>query len=92
MLSPESRPCRQDPILIQEAAGSHILVKPGSGQCYALDEIGALIWSFCDGDHSINDIVATIVSEYDAPAETVQADTLELLQDLIHENLLREGR
>lgn len=76
---------------MQEAAGSHILVNPGRGQCYALDEIGAVIWSLCDGAHSVADIVAAIVAEYDAPAETVEADTLELLQDLIHERLLREG-
>lgn len=90
MLTPQSRPRRQDSILMQQAAGSHILIKAGSGHCYALDDIGALIWSLCDGAHSVADIVAAIVSEYDAPAETVTTDTLELLQDLIHEKLLLE--
>ncbi len=90
MLSPESCPLRQDSILMQEAAGSHILLNPVSGQCFALDDIGALIWSLCDGAHSIADIVAAIVAEYDAPFETVAADTMELLQDLNHEKLLRE--
>jgi pyrroloquinoline quinone biosynthesis protein D len=75
---------------MQEAAGSHILLNPASGQCFALDEIGALIWSLCDGAHSVADIVAAIVSEYDAPVETVLADTLELLQELGREKLLRE--
>ena len=77
--------------MMQEAAGSHILLKPDSGQCYALDDIGTVIWSLCNGTHSIADIVAAIVSEYDAPAGTVEADTLELLQDLAHEKLLLEG-
>lgn len=91
MLTPESRPCRQDSILTQQTAGSHILLKPDSGQCYALDDIGSVIWSLCDGAHSIADIVAAIVAEYDAPVETVEADTMELLQDLAHEKLLFEG-
>ena len=91
MLTPESRPCRQDSILMQQAAGSHILLKPDSGQCYALDDIGAVIWSLCDGAHSVADIVTAIVFEYDAPAEIVEADTMELLQDLAHEKLLLEG-
>ena len=91
MLTPESWPRRQDSILMQEAAGSHILLSPGSGQCYALDEIGAMIWTLCDGAHSIADIVSAIVSEYDAPVETVEADTMELLQDLVNEKLLLEG-
>lgn len=91
MLTPESRPCRQDPILMQHAAGSQILLKPDIGQCYALDDIGALIWSLCDGGHSVADIVAAIVAEYDAPAETVEADTMELLQNLLNEKLLFEG-
>ena len=92
MLTPESRPYRQDSILMQQAAGSHILLNPGSGQCYALDDIGAMIWSLCDGAHSVSDIVAAIVLEYDAPAETVEADTMELLQNLSHEKLLLEGQ
>ncbi len=91
MLTPESRPRRQDSILMQEVAGSHILLKPDSGKCYALDAIGAVIWSLCDGAHSVSDIVAAIVSEYDAPFDVVEADTMELLQDLVHEKLVLEG-
>ena len=79
-LHPDARGCRKP-----------YPAKPGSGQCYALDDIGAVIWSLCDGAHSVADIVAAIVSEYDAPVETVEADTMELLQDLIHEKLLLEG-
>ena len=92
MVLPESRLRRQDSILMQEAAGSHILLNPVSGQCFALDDIGALIWSLCDGAHSVADIVAAIVSEYDAPVETVEADTFELLQAMAHEKLLLEDR
>ena len=91
MLTPASRPRRQESILMQQAAGSHILLNPRRGECYALDDIGALIWSLCDGAHSIADIVAAICAEYDAPAETVEADTMELLQDLALEKLLLEG-
>jgi hypothetical protein len=92
MLNSESSPCRLDTILMQEAVGSHVLLNPVSGQCFALDDIGTLIWSLCDGAHRVADIVAAIVSEYDAPVETVTADTLELLQHLSHEKLLREDR
>ena len=91
MLTLENRPCRQDTILLQQAAESHILLNPDNGQCYALDDIGAMIWSLCDGTHSVSDIVAAIVSEYDAPDETVEVDTMELLQDLLNEKLLLEG-
>jgi len=91
MLTPESRLHRQDSVLMQQAAGSHILLKSDSGECYALDDIGAQIWSLCDGAHRIADIVAAIVADYDAPAATVEADTMELLQELVREQLLLEG-
>jgi hypothetical protein len=61
--------------LTQQVSGTVVLLDPDNGEYYALDEVGSRIWELCD----------------DAPAETVEADVLELVEDLIREKLVVEA-
>ncbi len=83
-----SRPKRAERILSQRSAEMVILLSPGSGQYYTLDEVGARVWELCDGTRQVTDLVSAIHAEYDAPFETIQTDLLELLVDLTREKLV----
>jgi coenzyme PQQ biosynthesis protein PqqD len=79
---------RQDGVLIQEAHGQTVLLRLQDGGYYALDEVGAAIWQLCDGQRDIAAIIAELCTEFDAPAEIIEADTLEFIGDLRREQLL----
>jgi hypothetical protein len=88
MLDVQSHPRRREGVLARPGKDTLILLDPHGGQYYTLDEVGARIWDLCDGSRAVSAIVAMIVEDYDAPAETIQADVLELLADLVSEKLL----
>ncbi len=92
MIDPESRPKRREGILTQRASDTQLLLNLSSGQYYALNEVGTRVWEFSDGSRTIAEIAATIAEEYDAPVEEIQADVIELLEDLVNEQLVIEGR
>ncbi len=78
----KNRPKRKEKVLKQETPESVVLLNLDDGQYYALNEVGGRIWDLCDGSRSILEIVAVLCQEYDAPAETIEADVLEILEDL----------
>jgi coenzyme PQQ synthesis protein D (PqqD) len=84
----DSRPVRSDGILSQANAESLILLKPDDGQYFTLDEVGARVWQLCDGSRAVTDVISTIYAEYDAPLAAIQADVVELMDDLAREKLL----
>ncbi len=92
MIGPNSRLKRRDDILAQRASETQLLLNLSSGQYYALDEVGTRIWELCDGSRTVAEIAAVVGDEYDAPIDVIQADALELLEDLAGENLVVEAR
>ena len=61
-------------ILKQEAAATVVLLELDGGHYYALDGAGGRAWELCD--------------EYDASAENIAHDLLELFTELANENLV----
>ena len=89
-IATDSRFRRRDRVLVQRAAGKHILLDLDDGQYYALDEVSGRIWELCDGTNSVEAVVAVLCQDYDAPAETVTADVLAFVGELVDEKLLLE--
>lgn len=87
-MHPEARPRHSPRILWREGEDSVLLLNPDDGQYFALEEPGSRIWGLCDGSRSIAEIAAVLEQEYDAPAETIRADVLELVAALADEKLL----
>lgn len=65
-----------------------VLVLPRAGQVKVLNEVGALIWQLCDGEHSIAQIVAAVCQEYDIEPEQAEADTLRFLEALAQREMI----
>lgn len=91
MIALNHHPLRREGILAQEAQGRTVLLRLQDGSYYALDEVGARIWELCDGQHSLEDIVAAVCAEFNAPSKTVTADLLEFVRELTAEQLLVEA-
>ena len=87
-MNADARPKRKDDILRQDADETVVLLNLKDGQYYALNEVGGRVWELCDGSRTLNDIVTSLCSEYDAPRETLEADVVEILEELTGADLV----
>lgn len=88
--SSESRPKRQAQIVVQKGAKDVLLFNMDDGSYYALNEVGHRIWELCDGTHGVAQLVSVLAKEYDAPAEIIETDIREVLEDLRSKSLIVE--
>lgn len=88
MIDAESRFRRKDRVLTQRAAGKWVLLNLDDGQYYALDEVSGRIWELCDGSRNVSAVVAAICEDFEAEPETVEADVLAFLGELVDEKLV----
>ena len=82
------QPRRRERVLVERVDEETVLLDVDSGSYFALNDVGARIWELCDGERSVDDIVATITAEYDVDTGTARADVAELLSTLAGEQLL----
>jgi coenzyme PQQ synthesis protein D (PqqD) len=82
------QPRRRERVLVERIEEETVLLDLDSGLYFALNEVGARVWELCDGDRSLDDIVAVVTSEYDVDTKTARADVTELLEQLAGERLL----
>jgi coenzyme PQQ biosynthesis protein PqqD len=83
-------PRRQEQIIVQKASKDVLLFSMDNGSYYALNEVGNRIWELCDGTHTVAELVCMLAKEYNASAEIIETDILELLEDLRSKNLIVE--
>lgn len=57
---------------------------------YTLNETGAFIWQSLDGTRSLAQIRGMLEQQYDAPAEVIEADVLEIVSGLAKAGLIVE--
>ena len=89
----DSRPVRRSDVLAQVAGETVVLLTPDSGEYFTLNEVGGRIWELADGTRSVEEIARMLGEEYDAPVEEIQADAVELLEELDAARLLgSDGR
>ena len=86
-----TRPQHRERIIKQEAEGTAVLLSMDNGNYYSLEDVGVRVWELCDGRRSVQEIAAILSEEYDAAAEAIQRDLIELMVDLMNENLVDES-
>lgn len=55
---------------------------------YTLNETGAFIWQAMDGTRNLAEIGEMLEQQYDAPAEVIAADVLEVVNGLVEAKLI----
>jgi hypothetical protein len=89
-ISRDSRPKRQEQIIVQKGSSDVLLFSMEDGSYYALNEVGNRIWELCDGTHGVSQLISILATEYDAPAKIIEMDVMEVLEELQSKNLLVE--
>jgi formylglycine-generating enzyme required for sulfatase activity len=88
MINHESRPKRMQQVIAQKASNDFLLFNMDDGNYYSLNDIGGRIWELCDGNRSVSQLVVAVAAEYDAPAEVLEKDIVELLEGLQNGKLI----
>jgi hypothetical protein len=70
-----------------------VILHLDSGVYYALNEVGATVWSLLREPRAVPELEAAIMAEYEVDAARCRADLLALLDKLAAEDLIevREG-
>lgn len=66
-----------------------VILNLGDGVYYGLDGVGNRVWSLLAEPHTVGEICATIVGEYDVSAEDCEAAVIKLVEDLKGRNLVQ---
>jgi len=64
------------------------LLDLASESYFGLDEIGARIWGLLGEDKNVDQILDTLLQEYEVDRETLEADVEELLGSLLEAGLI----
>jgi hypothetical protein len=56
---------------------------------YNFNLVGTFIWERCDGQHSLEQVTAMVMDEYDVTPREAARDCREFIESLIEEGLLR---
>jgi GeoRSP system PqqD family protein len=60
--------------------GTLILVD--GGQIFELNLLGADIWKLCDGERTVEGIIASLLNEYDVSREELESDVVSFLEEM----------
>mgnify|MGYP001347364823 CR=1 FL=1 len=63
--------------------GQAVIVMADSGNMSVLNELGTRIWQLSDGSHCVEEIVQTIVAEYEVDVAQARVDVGAFLEQLL---------
>jgi hypothetical protein len=75
-------------VVFREIEGEAVLLDLASGRYFGLNAVGTRIWAVLSGGGSVDDAVATIVAEFDAPETQITGDVRALVDELLGRGLL----
>ena len=83
-----------DNVVAREIEGEIIIVPLVAGigdledELFTLNETGKAIWERLDGRRSLNDVIAELAAEYQAPPGEIEIDVLGLVEELSRRRML----
>jgi hypothetical protein len=87
------RPERLPNVVFRDLVDGEVIVLAADGETTTvLNPIGAVIWSLCDGNHSLDEIAALIGERFpDLPLEQIASDVKLLVEQLLNAALISAG-
>jgi hypothetical protein len=72
----------------REIEGLAYVVDPGTSDLHSFSEVATRIWVLLDGERTVSQVVDVVVDEFKVDRATAEADTLELLDELLAKGLV----
>ncbi|PWC88154.1 hypothetical protein TSH100_08390 [Azospirillum sp. TSH100] len=76
-------------LLSTEIEGEFVMMDMDSGRYFNLDRIGSVIWKTLEQPREVADLCRFLGEHYEAPAEVIERDVLDLLQQMADRKLIR---
>lgn len=77
------------PRQISSAMGAEqAILQLDSGKYFGLNPVGARVWQLVGEPRKVGEILATLLAEYEVPAERCRADLLAVLRQLLAAGLI----
>jgi len=65
-----------------------IVVLADSGEVKILNEVGTRVWELADGSRRVQEIIETIVSEFDVSLDQAVQEVTQFVEELVHAKML----
>jgi pyrroloquinoline quinone biosynthesis protein D len=91
-LTDDSRPALASSCRLQHDAVRRQWVVQAPERLFMLDDAAYAVLSRCGKGLSVSDIVVDLSAEFDAPADEIRSDVLELLQELAGKGIVHDQR
>ena len=85
----ETRVSIPNDVLFSESEGEAVLLNLQTGKFFGLDPTGTRIWHFLVESGSLGMAYTRMLDEYDVDAETLKADLLRLVDQLVAHGLIQ---
>jgi len=89
MITVASRPVMPPHIKMRHDAGRGRWLILAPERVFDPDEIAVGILKLCDGQRSVGDIAGLMATEYNAPAQEIEADIIAMFQDLADKGVVK---
>ena len=73
----------------QKIVDETVIVEPKAKLMHQLDEVGSNIWEFLDTPHTVEEIIAMIMENYDVDASRAETDVVQFLQEMEKRQLVK---
>jgi len=79
---------RSDTAMARRIDDDLVILDVTSGRYFEVNDVGALVWEHLDGTRTVEDLIDTVLAEFDAPRDLVTIDVENLLGQLIRAGLV----
>lgn len=81
--------------VLREIAGDYVIIPTGQTVLYfngliTVNEIGAFLWNLLQDEVTVEDLVKSVLNEYDVDEVTAREDIQEFLDTLVNGGILEE--
>lgn len=77
-----------DDVVFREVAGESMILNLATGIYFGLDQVGTRAWHLLTQQLMVSAACDAMAQEFDAPVETIRADVLKLVDQLVAKKLL----
>jgi hypothetical protein len=75
-------------IIFREEGSEAMLFNPDTADIMVINAVGRIVWSLCNGDHTVHDIASSLEGEFNVSYEQAKKDVNGFIATLAQQNFL----
>jgi hypothetical protein len=87
-VKPDDKPKQNEDTAARRIDDVFYVIDSETSELHSFNKVGSLVYELSDGDHTVADIVAAVVEQFEVDTQTAERDVLEFLEALIAKNLV----